>query len=103
MWICIRVMDNSYIEHTPQEVTDALKDIDDKDFLIEIYLEIKEKKTEILSLYPDEIAKIKFKYHMYILNSMTDYSFTERIYMFFYNKYRKIRHREVLANWKMPY
>ena len=101
--ISVKMLDNSYIGHTPSEITDAYKEIDETDFIVDRYVEIKYAKKDICAMYPEEIAKLKFRYHMYIFKSLTHFSKVDKIKLFIYDSYRRLRGRPVLENWKMPY
>ena len=101
--ICARILDNSYIGHTPIEVSKAFKDIQDTDFITARYSEFENAKSEIIEAYPVEISKIKYRYHMLVYSYIKGFSALDRIKLFIYDSYRKIKGRPVLENWKMPY
>ena len=101
--ICARVLDNSYIGHTPIEVSEAYKRIQDISFIADRYSGFENAKREIIAAYPEEISKIKYRYHILVYSYIKGFSVFERINLFIYDSYRKIKGRPILEKWKMPY
>ncbi len=101
--IFIRIMDNSYIGHSPIEVINAIQALSDTSFVRERYEEIDNSKTDILNMYSSELAKIKYRYHIYVRSVIDKRYTTDKIKIFFYDIYRIARGRESLKKWKIPY
>jgi glycosyltransferase involved in cell wall biosynthesis len=101
--VCVKLMEKAYIGHTPVEIVEACKQLEDVGFMKDRYEEIEEKKADILAIYPGEIAKLKFKYHMFVKAGICGEKSGEKLKRKIYNCYRKLRGRETLENWKMPY
>lgn len=104
--ILVRTLDSAYIGHTPVEVTeayDALKGTNSLSYIKEFYKGLDSKKEEITAMYPEEIANIKYKYHLYVRSRLHAGKILDRCLLFVYNVYRIIRRRELLGTWKMPY
>ena len=101
--IFVKVMDNSYIGNTPAEVAAAYKDVKSVSFALLEYKELDREKKEILNLYSEEVAKIKYRYHIYVRYKIGASKIGDGLKLFIYNSYRRLRRREVLDGWKMPY
>ena len=101
--IFAKLMDNSYLEETPVEVLDAYENISEKTFAIEQYSGFKEHCNDILALYSEDIAKIKYRYHLYVKAGLNGFGICDRIYFGVYNLYRHLRGRNSLEEWRMPY
>ena len=101
--ICVRVMDNSYIGHTPSEIMEVMDKVTDVDFLASIYRKLSVNKSEIIGLYPVETAKIKYRYHQYIQKGIEGFSISDRLEILIYDLYRGLRQRPLLKDWRMPY
>ena len=104
--ILVRVLDSAYIEHTPDEVVGAFAEINGEkpaELIKEFYREIDRKKDEITALYQEEIAKIKYRYHLYVRARLGAGKTFDRCGLLLYDVYRKLRKRELLKTWKMPY
>ena len=101
--IYAKLMEKAYIGHTPLEIVDACKNIGDDRFMKTVYSQLEKCKEDLVAIYPDDIAKIKYRYHMYVKAGICDDSIGEKINRTIYNLYRSLRGRETLENWKMPY
>lgn len=101
--ISIKTMEKTYIGHTPSEIVEAFNKIGDISFVQSIYRDIDDVKHEIISMFPPEIANIKYRYHMYIKAGICDDLMGDRIKRIIYNLYRRLRGRQILENWEMPY
>jgi hypothetical protein len=101
--IFAKLMDNSYLEETPVEVLDAYENISEKNFAIEQYSGFKEHCNDILALYSEDIAKIKYRYHLYVKAGLNGFGICDRIYFGVYNLYRHLSGRNSLEEWRMPY
>ena len=101
--IFAKLMDNSYLEETPVEVLDAYENISEKAFAIKQYSGFKEHYNDILALYSEDIAKIKYRYHLYVKAGLNGFGICDRIYFGVYNLYRHLRGRNFLEEWRMPY
>ncbi|WP_026657842.1 glycosyltransferase family 2 protein [Butyrivibrio sp. AC2005] len=101
--ICIRLLDNSYRGYSPKEVCVGYKDINNTSFILDRYKGIEKNKKAVIGLYQPDIAKIKFRYHMLVYHYMIGLKGMDRIKLKLYDVYRKLRHREPLLEWKMPY
>ena len=101
--ICAKLMEKAYIGHTPVEVVDACKNIGDAGFMKQRYQEIEGKKQELIAIYPYDLGKIKYRYHMFVKAGICGDSVGGRVKRSIYNCYRKLRGREILECWRMPY
>ncbi len=100
----VKLIEHSYIGYSPDEVIDVIKEVPDLDFLKQRYKEIDSGKKEILASFPDEIAKIKYRYHLYVRAALLgEESLWEKLGFCLYDLYRRLRCRESLGSWKMPY
>lgn len=101
--VFIKAMEKAYVGHTPLEIIDAYKNIGDISFIQSVYADFEEKKKEVLAMYPEDIANIKYRYHMLVKAGICGDLVGERVKRKIYNLYRRLRGREILENWKMPY
>jgi len=101
--IFVKVMDNSYISNTAAEVAAAYKDVKNVSFAILGYKELDREKKEILNLYSEDVAEIKYRYHIYVRQKIGASKIGDGLKLFIYNSYRRLRCREVLDSWIMPY
>jgi glycosyltransferase involved in cell wall biosynthesis len=104
--ILVRTLDAAYIGHTPLEAAEAYDEIAQTKayaYIRAFYKGLDSQKEEIISMYPEEIAGIKYKYHLYVRSRLRAGKILDRCLLFVYNVYRIIRRRELLAKWKMPY
>ena len=101
--IFTKLMEHSYIGHTPVEVIDAFGEVDNKSFARDMYSKIEIKKEEIIAMNPPEIARIKYRYHLYLKSQLFGKSVAVLFSQCIYNCYRVIRGREPIERWKMPY
>ena len=101
--IFAKLMEKAYIGHTPVEIVKACREISDISFMKQRYKELARKQREFFYIYPDEIANIKYRYHMYIKAAICGDSLVGKIRRRLYKCYRKLRGREILDCWKMPY
>lgn len=100
----VKMIEHSYVGHSPCEIVEAIKEISDISFMEQRYTEIDAFKDEIISIYPAEIAKIKYRYHLMVRTRMANEGdIGDRFVQFFYDCYRRLRGREPLERWKMPY
>jgi len=98
-----KLMEHSYIGHTPAEVTDAFIEIGNMSFARDRYSELESKKDTIIAMNPPEIARLKYRYHMYLKSKLLGESVPDLLSRSIYNCYRVIRGREPIERWKMPY
>lgn len=101
--IYVKLMEKAYIGHTPLEITDACKKTGDDEFIRTIYKKLDNYKEDLYAIYPEDIARIKYRYHMYVKAGICGESTREKVNRTIYNLYRRLRGREILENWKMPY
>ncbi len=101
--VIAKVMDNSYIGHTPSEVLEAVSGTPMSDYFKQNHSKFIDSKDKIMSLYPAEIAEIKYRYHKYVFCGINGFSVKDRLELFIYDMYRKMRKRPILKDWKMPY
>ncbi len=101
--IYVKLMENAYIRHTPVEVANAFGKGWDTGFSKMIYQKLTSNKEEIVAIYPSEVARIKYSYHMYVRGRLCGESISDRFKRFIYDYYRRLRGREILEKWKMPY
>ena len=100
----VKMIEHSYVGHTPSEIISSIAEIPDISFLKQRYTEIDAYKNEIISMYPDEIAKIKYRYHLMVRAGVFGKKvLSDSLNLAIYNFYRMLRGRERLENWKMPY
>ena len=98
-----KLMEKAYIGRTSVEVVKACRKIGDISFMRHIYEEIVRDKADVLSIYPKEIARMKYRYHMFVKAGICGEKMGEKLERKIYNCYRRLRGREVLESWKMPY
>lgn len=101
--LCYMIFDTTYIGYSPKEICDGYKEAGDISFIMKRYEEIERAKKDVIALFPDEIAEIKFRYHMFVYHSMTKKRVVDRVKIFFYDMYRKKQGRQPMSEWKMPY
>ncbi len=101
--IYIKLMEKAYVGHTPLEIVDSFKNIEDNNFTQAIYSKLEDYKDELVAVYPAEIGNIKFRYHMFVKSGICGDEAGEKVKRTVYNLYRRLRGREVLEDWKMPY
>ena len=100
----VKMIEHSYVGHTPTEIVNAIKNIPDIVFMKDRYQEIDSKKDEIIAIYPTEIAKLKYRYHQCVrLYAFGEDDLHKKLPYLLCNVYRKLRGRETLETWKMPY
>ena len=99
----VKVMDNANIGHTPVEITEAYKRVQNISFAASMYKEIANRRSEIVAMYSNDIAKIKYRYHLYVGIKLGNFGLREKAEIVLYNIYRCLRNRETLSCWKMPY
>ncbi|SEL73445.1 Glycosyl transferase family 2 [Butyrivibrio sp. ob235] len=101
--VCTKVLENTYYDKTPEEVVEAYKNVSEKKFVIDRYKDVKRSKDSVLKSYSDGIGKLKYRFHMYVLAGMQGFPWPDRLKMTLYDIYRKVRHRQILKEWKMTY
>ena len=101
--VLVRVLDNSYVGHTASEVSTAFCSLKNILFIIERYREIGSVKKEILSSYPSDVARIKYRFHLYVRSRIDNRYLADGIMLFIYDIYRRARGLAILENWRMPY
>ncbi len=98
-----KMLEHSYLGHDAVEVVQALRNVGDRGFAADWYREFKFIKKEFVSLNPTEVARLKYRYHMYIRASLCGEPIMDSIARFVYNCYRVVRGRGAIERWKMPY
>ncbi len=98
-----KFMEHSYIGKSSNEVVDAYKNISDILFAKKVYSELSCHKKELMAIFNPGIAKLKYKYHMYVKSKLCGESAFDMISRYFYDFYRILRRRETIKNWKLPY
>ncbi|SDB68546.1 glycosyltransferase family 2 protein [Butyrivibrio sp. INlla16] len=101
--MCFKLMEQTYVGYTPNDVVKALKQSEDSSFFIERFDDFLCGKDEYLLTCNKDIRDIKLKYHMFIIWNFKGFPLFGRIMLTTYNFYRSLRHRPVLQKWKMPY
>ena len=101
--VFIEAMNSQYIGYTATEVADQIQRIRDLSFAKTIYNRIPEVKKDFLDIDKSDIARIKYRYNLYIKGKLDGFSLKESIALLLYNFYRKLRGRESLEFWIMPY
>lgn len=101
--IYIKRIEHDYIGHNPKEIVESYHRLSDLSFAKKYYSELEEIKEELLDLYPAEIARMKYRYHMYVKAGLCGESALEVMGRLVYNGYRTLRGREPIEKWKMPY
>lgn len=101
--LCYILLDNTYVGYSANEICDGYKKAGEISFIKEIYKEIEKVKDEIITVHGADSAKIKFRYHMFIYHSLTGFSITDILSLFAYDTYRRIKGRQPIEKWRMPY
>ncbi len=98
-----KFMEHSYIGNSPEEVVDSYRNTSDIAFAKKAYSELPGHRKELMAIYNPDIAKLKYKYHMYVKFKLCGESAFDTISRYFYDFYRILRRREPIEKWKMPY
>ena len=101
--IFVKVLDNTYIRHTPSEAADALLSLGDISFIRERYKDIDACREKIIGMYSPEVARIKYRYHLYVRQAVCGGYAADKIKLIIYGIYRRLKGRQPLKEWKMPY
>ncbi|MCR5670960.1 MAG: glycosyltransferase [Butyrivibrio sp.] len=96
-------LDSIYVGSTPMQVLEALDKPSDKEFMKDIYRSFTDSKDDFKSLYPGEIAGMKYRYHMYLRGKLCGENLWQKLSGHTFDLYRKVKKREPVATWKMPY
>ena len=101
--IFVMIINNNYIGHNADEVSEQLKTLDNITFVKAMYEKLPKLREEYFMLDNCEIARIRYRYHMYIRSVLNSFTIGERITLSLYDLYRSIRGQEKLESWIMPY
>lgn len=100
--ILILLMHDLYIGHNATEVSKILQNLKNE-FIVDRYKDIAKIKGDYLKFDKSKISRIRFRYNMYIMNFLNGFTISERAKLLVYNAYRKIKGREPMEEWVMPY